>query len=110
MPSSCVGTLAALLRPGSAGSNTAADHITTAQLALAHLSKASRWGRRSAPSPHCRGMYPAFPIVFHAGEPCASAGSCDVVTGHVQMLITPSTQHITTADCFPEWETLWVMV
>lgn len=36
---------AALLRPGSAGSNTAADHIEPARLALAQLPKALRVGR-----------------------------------------------------------------
>jgi hypothetical protein len=37
--------VAALLRPGNAGSNTAADHITTTQLALAQLPKRHRRGR-----------------------------------------------------------------
>ncbi|MFC8658716.1 IS1380 family transposase [Streptomyces parvus] len=39
--------VAGLLRPGNAGSNTAADHITTAQLALAQLPKKHRRGRRT---------------------------------------------------------------
>ncbi|MFJ6651098.1 transposase [Streptomyces sp. NPDC091290] len=39
--------LAALLRPGNAGSNTAADHITTAQLALAQLPRHYRRGRQT---------------------------------------------------------------
>ena len=39
--------VAALLRPGNAGSNTAADHITTAQLALAQLPKKFRRGRQT---------------------------------------------------------------
>ncbi|CAM5414445.1 IS1380 family transposase [Streptomyces spiroverticillatus] len=39
--------VAALLRPGNAGSNTAADHITTAGLALAQLPKTYRRGRRT---------------------------------------------------------------
>ncbi|MEU7449232.1 IS1380 family transposase [Streptomyces diastaticus] len=39
--------VAALLRPGNAGSNTAADHITTAQLALAQLPTRLRRGRRT---------------------------------------------------------------
>lgn len=39
--------VAALLRPGNAGSNTAADHITTAQLALAQLPKRYRQGRQT---------------------------------------------------------------
>jgi hypothetical protein len=39
--------VAALLRPGNAGSNTAADHITTAQRALAQLPKKYRRGRRT---------------------------------------------------------------
>lgn len=38
---------AGLLRPGKAGSNTAADHITTAGLALAQLPKTYRRGRRT---------------------------------------------------------------
>ncbi|WP_335937305.1 IS1380 family transposase [Streptomyces sp. PTD5-9] len=39
--------VAALLRPGNAGSNTAADHITATQLALAQLPKKYRRGRRT---------------------------------------------------------------
>ncbi|MCP3820230.1 transposase [Streptomyces sp. A3M-1-3] len=39
--------VAALLRPGNAGSNTAADHITTTRLALAQLPKALRRGRQT---------------------------------------------------------------
>ncbi|MDX3075762.1 IS1380 family transposase [Streptomyces sp. MI02-7b] len=39
--------VAALLRPGNAGSNTAADHIETARLALAQLPKKHRRGRRT---------------------------------------------------------------
>ncbi|MET9444952.1 IS1380 family transposase [Streptomyces sp. NPDC006610] len=39
--------VAALLRPGNAGSNTAADHIATAQLALSQLPKKHRRGRRT---------------------------------------------------------------
>jgi len=39
--------VAALLRPGNAGSNTAADHIETAQLALAQLPKRLRRGRQT---------------------------------------------------------------
>jgi hypothetical protein len=39
--------VAALLRPGNAGSNTAADHITTARLALAQLPEKYRRGRRT---------------------------------------------------------------
>ncbi|MFE2379819.1 IS1380 family transposase, partial [Streptomyces sp. NPDC059398] len=39
--------VAALLRPGNAGSNTTADHITTAQLALAQLPKKYRRGRQT---------------------------------------------------------------
>ncbi|MCX4511201.1 IS1380 family transposase [Streptomyces sp. NBC_01619] len=39
--------VAAVLRPGNAGSNTAADHITTAQLALAQLPTRYRRGRRT---------------------------------------------------------------
>ncbi|MBT2407057.1 MULTISPECIES: IS1380 family transposase [unclassified Streptomyces] len=37
--------VAALLRPGNAGSNTAADHITVTQVALAQLPKRHRRGR-----------------------------------------------------------------
>ncbi|MGC9441439.1 IS1380 family transposase [Streptomyces sp. WG5] len=37
----------ALLRPGNAGSNTVADHITAAQLVLAQLPKKYRRGRRT---------------------------------------------------------------
>lgn len=39
--------VAGLLRPGNAGSNTAADHVTTARLALAQLPKTYRRGRRT---------------------------------------------------------------
>jgi hypothetical protein len=39
--------VAALLRPGNAGSNTAADHITTARLALAQLPTKYRRGRQT---------------------------------------------------------------
>ncbi len=39
--------VAGLLLPGSAGSNTAADHIATARLALAQLPKHHRRGRRT---------------------------------------------------------------
>jgi hypothetical protein len=39
--------VAALLRPGNAGSNTAADHITTTRRALAQLPKKYRRGRRT---------------------------------------------------------------
>lgn len=39
--------VAALLRPGNAGSNTAADHITTTQLALVQLPKKYRRGRQT---------------------------------------------------------------
>ncbi|WP_432135024.1 IS1380 family transposase [Streptomyces sp. bgisy154] len=39
--------VAALLRPGNAGSNTAADHITATRLALAQLPKKYRRGRRT---------------------------------------------------------------
>ncbi|MGW0562767.1 IS1380 family transposase [Streptomyces sp. NPDC003016] len=39
--------VAALLRPGNAGSNTAADHITTARLALAQLPKHYQRGRQT---------------------------------------------------------------
>ncbi|QMU73065.1 IS1380 family transposase [Streptacidiphilus sp. P02-A3a] len=39
--------VAGLLRPGNAGSNTAADHITTTRLALAQLPRRHRRGRRT---------------------------------------------------------------
>ncbi|MFF4214648.1 IS1380 family transposase [Streptomyces sp. NPDC001796] len=39
--------VAALLRPGNAGSNTASDHITAARLSLAQLPKKYRRGRRT---------------------------------------------------------------
>lgn len=39
--------VAALPRPGNAGSNTAADHIEAARLALAQLPKSLRRGRRT---------------------------------------------------------------
>ncbi|WP_445402186.1 IS1380 family transposase [Streptomyces sp. LE64] len=39
--------VAAVLRPGNAGSNTATDHITAAQLALAQLPKGYRRGRQT---------------------------------------------------------------
>lgn len=39
--------VAGLLRPGNAGSNTAADHITTARIALAQLPTNYRRGRRT---------------------------------------------------------------
>ncbi|WP_030460592.1 IS1380 family transposase [Kitasatospora sp. NRRL B-11411] len=39
--------VAGLLRPGNAGSNTAADHIAAARLALAQLPKKHRRGRRT---------------------------------------------------------------
>ena len=39
--------VAALLRPGNAGSNTATDHITATQLALAQLPKKYRRGRQT---------------------------------------------------------------
>jgi len=39
--------VATLLRPGNAGSNTAADHITTTQLALAQLPRHYRRGRQT---------------------------------------------------------------
>lgn len=39
--------VAALLLPGNAGSNTAADHIETARLTLAQLPKTRRLGRQT---------------------------------------------------------------
>ncbi len=39
--------VAVLFRPGNAGSNTATDHITTAQLVLAPLPKCCRRGRQT---------------------------------------------------------------
>src|SRR4051794_27642083 len=46
-PGGTGGPVAALLRPGNAGSNTAADHITATRLALAQLPKEYRRGRRT---------------------------------------------------------------
>ncbi|MFJ3804339.1 IS1380 family transposase [Streptomyces sp. NPDC090088] len=46
-PSGSGEPVAALLRPGNAGSNTAADHIETARLALAQLPKPLRRGRQT---------------------------------------------------------------
>ncbi|MDU9001110.1 MULTISPECIES: IS1380 family transposase [Streptomyces] len=46
-PSGSGEPVAALLRPGNAGSNTASDHIATAQLALAQLPKPYRRGRHT---------------------------------------------------------------
>lgn len=46
-PSGTGEPVAALLRPGNAGSNTATDHITVAQLAFAQLPKKYRRGRRT---------------------------------------------------------------
>lgn len=46
-PGGTGGPVAALLRPGDAGSNTAADHITTAPLALTQLPKKYRRGRQT---------------------------------------------------------------
>jgi hypothetical protein len=46
--------VARLLRPGKAGSNTAADHIVTAQLALAQLPKKYRRGRQTLIRTGCR--------------------------------------------------------
>ncbi|MFJ5032687.1 IS1380 family transposase [Streptomyces sp. NPDC088560] len=46
-PSGSGEPVAALLRPGNAGSNTAADHIETAQLALAQLPERLRRGRQT---------------------------------------------------------------
>ncbi|MET8536996.1 transposase [Streptomyces sp. NPDC005065] len=43
----CGEPVAGLLRPGNAGSNTAADHITTTRAALAQLPKQYRRGRRT---------------------------------------------------------------
>ena len=43
--------LALLLRPGNAGSNTAADHIETARLALAQLPRPCAARRWSGPTP-----------------------------------------------------------
>ncbi len=46
-PGSTGEPVAALLRPGNAGSNTAADHVTATRLALAQLPKKYRRGRRT---------------------------------------------------------------
>jgi hypothetical protein len=47
--------VAALLRPGNADSNTAADHIATARLALAQLPEHYRRGRRTLIRTDCAG-------------------------------------------------------
>lgn len=47
--------MAGLLRPGNAGSNTAADHIETARLALTQLPKIYRRGRRGLIRTDCGG-------------------------------------------------------
>lgn len=52
--------VAGLLRPGNAGSNTAADHITATQLALAQLPKRYRHGRRTLVRTDSGGGTPEF--------------------------------------------------
>lgn len=62
--------VAGLLRPGRAGSNTAADHIETTRMALAQLPSKFRRGRRTLirPTP------PAAPIRSSTGSPRAAGG------------------------------------
>ena len=57
-PSGTGEPVAALLRAGNAGSNTAADHITVAQLALVQLPKKYRRGRRTLIRSRLRGRHP----------------------------------------------------
>ena len=57
-PSGTGEPVAALLRAGNAGSNTAAGHITVAQLALAQLPKKYRRGRRTLIRSRLRGRHP----------------------------------------------------
>lgn len=52
--------VAGLLQPGNAGSNTAADHITATQLALAQLPKRYRHGRRTLVRTYSGGGTPEF--------------------------------------------------
>ncbi len=59
--------VAGLLRPGNAGSNTAADHITTTQLALAQLPKQYRRGRRTL-------TVPTPPAVLMSSSPGSPSG------------------------------------
>ncbi|MFD3808598.1 IS1380 family transposase [Streptomyces sp. NPDC058619] len=53
--------VAAVLRPGNAGSNTASDHITATRLALAQLPKHLRRGRRTLIRTDSAGGTHAFP-------------------------------------------------
>ncbi|MGW0701575.1 transposase [Streptomyces sp. NPDC002867] len=68
--------VAALLRPGNAGSNTAADHVETARLALAQLPKALRRGRQTLIRTDCGGGTHA-PTPSSTGSP-AGAGGCRI--------------------------------
>ncbi|MFE9857443.1 transposase [Streptomyces sp. NPDC005780] len=53
--------VAALLRPGNAGSNTASDHIETTRLALAQLPKHLRRGRKTLIRTDSAGGAPRLP-------------------------------------------------
>ncbi|MET8404570.1 transposase [Streptomyces sp900116325] len=65
--------VAALLQPGNAGSNTASDHIETAQLALAQLPRPLRRGRQTL----IRRIPPAAPMPSSTGS-AAGAGGCRI--------------------------------
>ncbi len=63
--------VAGLLRPGRAGSNTAADHIETTRLALAQLPKKFRCGRRTLIRTDSAGGYPHVPRLAHRARSVA---------------------------------------
>ncbi|MDH6523164.1 hypothetical protein M2163_000330 [Streptomyces sp. SAI-135] len=63
--------VAALLRPGNSGSNTAADHITTAQLALAQLPKKYRRGRQTLIRTGLRRRHPRLRVLAREARPMA---------------------------------------
>lgn len=65
--------MAALLRLGNAGSNTASDHIITSLLALARLPKALRRGRQTLMRNDSAGGTHAFSTGLPAG-----AGGCRI--------------------------------
>jgi hypothetical protein len=62
--------VAALLRPGNAGSNAATDHIETTRLALAQLPKHLRRGRHGGPAARTASATPATPAC--ATCPCTT--------------------------------------
>ncbi|EFE72346.1 transposase [Streptomyces viridosporus ATCC 14672] len=73
--------VAAFLRPGNSGSNTAADHISAARLALAQLPNRYRRGRRTSV-----GTPDADPLRFRRRHPrvrrlARSAGTVAVLLG-----------------------------